>query len=57
MKRLVALQLSLETVLMIERDHHEYAAECQEGTDLGKAGEKVVRGVICHHDGLSQIEY
>ncbi len=42
---------------MIERDYCEYAAERQDGTDLGKAGEEVVGGEIFNDDGVSQIEY
>jgi hypothetical protein len=55
-RRGVLCQTLLKSVLMIHANDLEHASESQEGTDLGKAGEKVVRSVLGYDDWFSDGE-
>ena len=46
----VLFQTLLKSVLMIHANDQEHASKSQEGTDLGKASEKVVWGVLGHYN-------
>ena len=52
----VLFQTPLKSVLMIHAYDQENASKSQEGTDLGKAGEKVVRSVLGYDDRFSDRE-
>lgn len=52
----VLCQFILKSVLMIHAKDQENASKSQEGTDLGKAGEKVVWCVLGYDDRFSDGE-
>ena len=49
-RRGVLFETLLKSVFMIHANDLEHASESQEGTDLGKAGEKVLRCVLGHNN-------